>query len=92
MHDNIHKKIWPKYFDEVASGKKKFELRLADFEVNPEDRLILEEWDPNSKQYTGRATTVIATNVTKTKDLPFFDQRDAETVGYQIIQIEKEQA
>ena len=30
----IKKKIWPEYFELVLSGKKKFELRLNDFEVN----------------------------------------------------------
>ncbi|MCX6744327.1 MAG: DUF3850 domain-containing protein [Candidatus Parcubacteria bacterium] len=50
----IKKKIWPKYFDLVSSGKKKFELRVHDFEINEGDTLILEEWDPETKQYTGR--------------------------------------
>ena len=50
----IKKKIWPEYFEAVASGKKKFELRLNDFEVNEGDRLILEEWDPKIEQYTDK--------------------------------------
>ncbi|MBN2198110.1 DUF3850 domain-containing protein [Candidatus Wolfebacteria bacterium] len=29
----IKKKIRPEYFELVSSGKKKFELRLADFDV-----------------------------------------------------------
>ncbi|HPO75467.1 MAG TPA: DUF3850 domain-containing protein [Candidatus Pacearchaeota archaeon] len=50
----IKKKILPKYFDLVKSGKKKFELRLADFKIKEGDVLILEEWDPKKKEYTGR--------------------------------------
>jgi len=50
----IHKKIWPENFDLVASGKKRFELRLADFDVTEGDVLVLEEWDPKTKAYTGR--------------------------------------
>jgi len=50
----IKKKFWPQYFDLVASGKKKFDLRLADFDVQEGDTLILEEWDPVTTQYTGR--------------------------------------
>jgi ASC-1-like (ASCH) protein len=50
----IKKKIWPQYFDVVASGKKRFELRIADFNIKEGDTLILEEWDPETKQYTGR--------------------------------------
>ena len=50
----IKKKIHPEYFDMVKSGKKKFELRLADFDIKEGDTLILEEWNPETKQYTGR--------------------------------------
>ena len=50
----IKKKIWPDFFDEVKSGKKKFELRLADFDIKEGDVFVLQEWDPQIKQYTGR--------------------------------------
>jgi len=39
----IKKKIWPEYFEAVESNKKKFELRLNDFEINEGDTLVLEE-------------------------------------------------
>ena len=35
----IHKKVWPEYFEEIRSGRKKLELRLADFEVDEGDTL-----------------------------------------------------
>jgi len=50
----IRKKTWPKYFNEVLSGKKKFEVRLADFDIKEGDILILEEYDSQTKKYTGR--------------------------------------
>jgi hypothetical protein len=56
----IHKKILPEYFDALASGEKKFELRLADEDfahVQPGDVLVLEEWTglgPDRKS-TGRS-------------------------------------
>jgi ASC-1-like (ASCH) protein len=50
----IRKKIPPEYYDLVAAGKKRFELRVADFEAKEGDTLLLEEWD-NEKGYTGRA-------------------------------------
>jgi ASC-1-like (ASCH) protein len=50
----IEKKILPEYFDAIASGKKKYELRLADFDCVEGDVLKLREWNPESKAYTGR--------------------------------------
>lgn len=50
----IKKKIWPEYFELVESGKKKFELRVADFKIKEGDTLILEEWDPKTQKYTER--------------------------------------
>ena len=38
----IHKKVWREYFEKIISGKKKLELRLADFEVNEGDLLRAE--------------------------------------------------
>ena len=63
----VKKKIWPEYFEEVASGKKKFELRLNDFDINEGDTLVLEEWDPNTKSYTGRSIEKKVTYVGKFK-------------------------
>jgi len=51
----IKKKIWPGYFELVSSGKKKFELRVADFKIKDGDTLVLEEWNPKTMQYTGRS-------------------------------------
>ncbi len=84
----IKKKIWKAYFDKVASGKKRFEIRLADFKVNEGDELVLEEWDEKKNRYTGRRVTTKVSYVTKTKDCPFWEKEDIEKYGYQIIQIE----
>lgn len=50
----IEKKIWPEYFRLVKSGKKKFELRVADFRIRKGDVFVLREWNPKTKTYTGR--------------------------------------
>ncbi|MSR71004.1 DUF3850 domain-containing protein [Candidatus Kaiserbacteria bacterium] len=50
----IEKKILPEYFDAVASGKKKFELRMNEFEAKEGDTFLMREWDPVKKEYTGR--------------------------------------
>lgn len=52
-------KTWPEYFEAVANGLKRFELRDSsdrDFKVG--DKLRLEEWIPATKTYTGRYVTV----------------------------------
>lgn len=82
------KKVWKEYFDIILSGKKKIEVRLADFEVNEGDTLILEEWDQATHEYTGRKIEVIATYIFKTKDQTFFTPEEVERYGFQIIQIE----
>lgn len=50
----VEKKINSQYFDLVASGKKRFELRIADFDIQEGDTFLLKEWDPETKAYTGR--------------------------------------
>lgn len=40
----IVKKIDTDWFNLILEGKKKFELRLADFEISEGDVLRLEEW------------------------------------------------
>lgn len=84
----IQKKIWPQYFDKIVSGEKTFELRLADWECNPEDILLLREWDPETKQYTGREIEKKVTYVLKTKDIDLWPKEDTEKYGYQIIAIQ----
>ena len=79
------KKIWPKYFQKILDGKKTFELRLADWECKEGDILVLREWDPKTKKYTGREIEKEVTYVVKTKDMNFWPKEDIEKYGYQII-------
>jgi hypothetical protein len=54
LQTEIRKKCWPELFELVLSGKKNAEIRLADFSLRAGDMLILEEYDPKKKKYTGR--------------------------------------
>ncbi len=45
-------KTWPQYFSEVVAGRKRFEIRKNDRDFNVGDCLVLQEWDPQTKQYT----------------------------------------
>lgn len=85
----IKKKIWPEYFEAMESGKKKFELRLNDFEINEGDILSLEEWDPKTKEYTGRKLEKKVTYVGKFKiDSLFWPEEEIKEKGIQIISLE----
>jgi hypothetical protein len=48
-------KVWPKYFIELMYDIKKFEIRENDRDYKIGDHLILHEFDPDTKQFTGRA-------------------------------------
>lgn len=85
----IKKKILPKYFEAVVSGKKKFELRLNDFDTHEGDTLILEEWDDANKVYTGRSIEKKVTYVGKFMiDNLFWPKEEIEKKGLQIISLE----
>jgi len=85
----IKKKIWPEYFEAVVSGKKKYALRLNDFEINESDTLILEEWDPETKEYTGRSVEKKVTYVGRFKiDKLFWPEEEIKDKGIQIISLE----
>ena len=86
---NPAKKIWPKYFELISSGKKRFELRLADFDIKEEDTLILEEWNPETKEYTGRTIEKKIDYISKF-NLDFFGQeQEVKDKGIFIIQFEE---
>ena len=81
----IEKKVWPKFFQKIIDGDKTFELRLADFECKPGDILVLREWNPETKKYTGKVIEKKVTYVIKTKDVKFWPKEEVEKYGYQII-------
>jgi hypothetical protein len=83
----IEKKIDALYFDQILSGHKTFELRLADFTCEAGDTLLLREVDATTKEYTGREVRKRVGSVLKTKDVTFFEDQDIEKFGYQVISL-----
>ena len=81
----IEKKVWPEYFQKILEGKKTFDFRLADFEVKEGDILVLKEFNPKTRSYTGRVLEKKITYVTKTKDSKFYKQEDVDKFGFVII-------
>jgi ASC-1-like (ASCH) protein len=84
----IKKKTWPKYFQEVLDGKKKFEVRLADFEVKEGDILVLEEYDGKTKKYTGRIIRKKVNFVTKFNPLDAHSLQELKKFGLYEIGLE----
>ncbi len=85
----IEKKVWPKYFKAIVSGKKNYELRLADWKCKEGDILVLKEWDPKLKQYTGRQIEKKVAYVARFKlDELFWPKEEIEKYGIQIISLE----
>ncbi|OGG60624.1 hypothetical protein A2765_03540 [Candidatus Kaiserbacteria bacterium RIFCSPHIGHO2_01_FULL_56_24] len=85
----IKKKILTEYFDAVFSGKKTWELRLGDMEVAEGDTLVLQEWNPETKEYTGREISKEVTYVRKFKiDELFWPKEEVMEKGLVIVSIE----
>ena len=81
----IEKKTWPILFEKVLNGEKNFDLRIAEFECEVGDVLVLREWDPDTKDYTGRQLEKTVTFVMKTKDLKFWSQEDIDELGFLVM-------
>ncbi len=81
----IEKKAWPELYQKILDGDKTFDLRLGNFECNPGDTLLLREWDPATRKYTGRQMEKVVTYVLRTRDLKFWSREEVEKYGYQVI-------
>ncbi len=86
----IKKKTWPEYFEKILSGSKTFELRTTDFDIQEDDTLILQEWNPETKDYTGREIEKKACFIFKSKidELEkFWPKEEIEEYGLQVISL-----
>lgn len=72
----IKKKCWPGIFEDVLSGKKKFDVHVDDFECEEGDVLVLEEWNPQTGEYTGRKIEKEIKYVLKTNEQKFWSEKD----------------
>lgn len=82
---DIKKKAWPELFEAVLNGKKNFDLRLDDFQIKDGDILILEEWDPRLKDYTGRTIRKKISFVLHTKDMVFWNDEEIADHGFVVM-------
>jgi len=84
----IRKKTWPELFQKMLDGKKNVDLRLADFEINEGDTLILEEYDPEAKSYTGRVLEKKVKNVNKVNLTDFHTPEQIKEFGHWVIELD----
>lgn len=56
-------KSWPDYFQSMLTGQKTFDYRKNDRDFMVGDKLILREWDPTTKEYTGYRMRLLVTYV-----------------------------
>ncbi len=85
----ISKKTVPEYFEKVASGDKTFEVRLADFDIEKGDVLVLKEWDKEKQEYTGRSMKKKAGHIMHLwpKEFAFHTDGEVEEYGVYIISL-----
>ena len=83
----IRKKCWPELFEKILSGEKKFDLRLGDFDFQKGDMLVLEEYNPITKEYTGRKIKKKIGFILKTKELKFWTEDEIEKYGFVVLSL-----
>jgi hypothetical protein len=87
----IEKKTWPVLFEKIKNNKTHVDVRLADFKIKKGDTLILKEWNPKTKKYTGRKLKFKAGLIFKIpKDMKkFYSDTNIKKYGFYIIELEK---
>lgn len=87
----ITKKSYPELFEQVLSGEKTFDMRVADFDCQPGDVFEQIEIDHDGAP-TGRSLRKKVGTVLRTKEIDFWPQRDIDEYGYQVISLLDEDA
>lgn len=90
MSQEIHKKTISSLFQEVMTGNKSFDVRLADWQCNTGDILILDEIDDVTKIPTGRSIRKKVGYILNTQETSFFTKKDIEKYGLQVISLLEE--
>ena len=82
----ITKKSYPDLFEKVLAGEKTFDMRVADFDIQPGD--VLEQIEVNyDGTPTGRKVRHVVGEVLRTKEVDFWKQEDIDQYGYQVMSL-----
>lgn len=79
--------MWPESYEKVLSGDKTYDIRLADWLIEQGDTIVFQEWDPDTKEYTGREMRKRVGYVGRTKDWEVWPKEHIEKYGYQAISL-----
>ncbi len=86
----IEKKVQHEYFKAATEGKKRFEVRLADFRCKPGDILVLKEQKQGAKELTGKRMECEVLYKFNTKEMERFHKKEEiEKHGFVILAIRK---
>ena len=85
----IEKKTWPDAFRRIKAGTKNVEVRLADFKVKRGDVLVLREWDPKTKRYTGKVLSKTASAVRWFDIYDYYSPKEIKKYGLYQIELKK---
>lgn len=84
----VEKKAWPELFEKVLRGEKNADLRIADFEIKAGDTLVLKEFDPETKAFTGRKVERKVSAVTRLDRLfEMYSEKDLKQKGLLLIEM-----
>ncbi|MFW6109889.1 MAG: DUF3850 domain-containing protein [Patescibacteria group bacterium] len=86
----IRKKVQHEYFEAVSDGRKRFEVRLADFESKEGDILVLQEQKQDSDELTGNELECEILYKFNTKDMEkFHSKEELEEHGLVVLAIRR---
>jgi len=86
----IEKKVQHKYFEAVVDGRKRFEVRLADFKCEPGNILVLKEQDEEENELTGREVECEVLYKFNVKDIEkFYSKEEIDKYGLVILSIRR---
>lgn len=90
MFRKIRKKVQANYFQSVLEGKKRFEVRLADFECRSGDTLVLVEQEQGRKKLTGRELECQVLFTFNTREMEkFHSKKEIEKHGLVVLSLKK---
>lgn len=86
----IVKKVKEKYFKAILDGRKRFEVRLADFECAPGDTLVLREQKGATEDLSGRELNCEVLYKFNTKEIEhYYKKEEIEKYGLVILAVRK---